>query len=203
MAKTHSLTLLTIEINTKDFISQLSVLSTQDLLYEGNFYGAGGRWFPYTNVPIDFSSNGIDLGLRHKLNRTWSISGNYSYASVDFNSDELVGTAFEGSGYNPGFNTPEHKIGIGVAGKDIIDNFGAGVNYRWQDEFFYVSSFGESTIPAYGVLDASVSYKVPSMKTTFKLGATNLLKEDYVTNVGNPLIGRTVVLTVTYDQLGY
>jgi outer membrane receptor protein involved in Fe transport len=186
--------------NYKDFISQLTVLSTQDLVYLGNTYPAGGAWFPYTNVPIDFASNGIDLGLQYKLNRKWSVNGNYSYASLDFDEEALIGTPFQGSNFDPGFNTPENKFTLGFQGRNIVKNFGVAAAFRTQDEFFYQSSFGEGTIPAYSTLDASINYKVPSMKTTFKLGATNLFQEDYVTNVGNPTIGRTVVLTITYDQ---
>ena len=184
----------------KDFISQLSVLSTKDLVYLGNSYGARGRWFPYTNVPIEFNSNGIDLGFRYRINRDWSVNGNYSYASLDFDEAKLVGTSFEGSGFDPGFNTPENKIGIGVQAKNVIDNLGLGINFRWQDEFFYSSSFGAGTIPSFQTVDASLSYRVKSLKSLFKLGVTNLLEEEYVTNVGNPTIGRTIVLTITYDQ---
>jgi outer membrane receptor protein involved in Fe transport len=186
--------------NYKDFISQLSVLSTTDLVYLGSTYSAGGRWFPYTNVPIDFSSNGLDVGLQYKIDRKWSVNGNYSYASLDFDENGLIGTSFEGSNFNPGFNTPENKFTLGIHGKKLLDRFGFAASFRYQDEFFYTSSFGEGTIPSIKTLDASLSYKVPSLKTTFKLGATNILRDQYVTNVGNPLIGRTIVLTITYDE---
>ncbi len=184
----------------EDFINQLSVLSTKDVQYRGTIYPAGGRWFPYTNVPITFNSDGLDLGFRYKLNKNWAVNGNYSRATVDFDSAELVGTSFEGSNFDPGFNTPENKFALGLTSKKIFGNFGFGMNYRWQEEFFYSSSFGNGTIPSFQTLDASISYKIPSMKTLAKLGITNLLKEDYVTNVGNPTIGRMIVLTLTYDQ---
>ncbi len=186
----------------EDFINQLSVLSTKSLTYRGTTYGEGTRFFPYTNVPIAFSSDGIDLGFRYRLNRDWSVNGNYSWAKVNFDQEKLIGTSFEGSNFDPGFNTPENKIGLGIASKDVWKKIGFGANYRWQQDFFYSSSFGNGQIPAYQTLDASLSYKLDGMKTLVKLGVTNLLKEEYVTNVGNPIIGRMIVLTLTYDQFG-
>ncbi len=186
--------------NYKDFINQVSVRSTKDLQYRGFTYAAGSTWFPYTNVPAEFSSQGLDMGFRYRMSKAWSLNGNYSYASLDFDSDDLIGTSFEGSNFDPGFNTPENKFTIGIAGRNIINNLSLNAAFRYQDEFFYSSSFGQGTIPSYQTLDAALAYRVPSMKTTFKLGATNLLKEEYVTNVGNPIIGRTIVLTITYDQ---
>jgi outer membrane receptor protein involved in Fe transport len=63
------------------------------------------------------------------------------------------------------------------------------VNYRWQDKVYWESTFGTGDIPAYGTLDAQISYMIPKIKSLVKLGASNLLNKYYSSAFGNPQIG--------------
>jgi outer membrane receptor protein involved in Fe transport len=180
-----------------DFIDQINVVNIEPTSHKGNVIPTGTTFRPYFNVPVDISSTGFALGVDYIVTRNWKVSGNYAYA--DFSVDEsVVGTAFED--YQPGFNTPKHKINIGLFNRKVIDNLSFGVNFRWQDEHFYISSFGEGIVPSFTTADAQVSYKLDAISSNVKLGVTNIFKNVYRTNIGNPFIGRTVHLTITYDQ---
>ena len=92
------------------------------------------------------------------------MEGNYSWAS--FNVDGAD------EDFEAGFNTPENRFKLSLSNRDIIKNLGASISYRWQQEFFWQNSFGVGTVDAFGVLDAQISLKIPSIKTIVKLGAT-------------------------------
>jgi len=113
------------------------------------------------------------------------------------NEDELP-SGFEE--FNPGFNTPKHKINVGLSNRKLADNLSFAVNLKWQDKFEWFSSFGEGEIPSYYTVDAQIGYKIPKAKTTVKLGVNNITKNLYVTNYGAAIVGRMAHITITYDQ---
>jgi iron complex outermembrane receptor protein len=55
-------------------------------------------------------------------------------------------------------------------------------------------------VPAYGVVDAQISYLTP-LKTVVKIGGTNIGGGDYRTNFGAPFIGQTYYVSLTFDNL--
>jgi iron complex outermembrane recepter protein len=63
------------------------------------------------------------------------------------------------------------------------------------------ASFATGEVPAYHVIDAQVNYRVPSIKSTFKAGATNLLADEYFTAVGTGMIGSMYYLSWTINNL--
>jgi outer membrane receptor protein involved in Fe transport len=152
---------------------------------------------PYINVPADISSYGLAVGLDYNIAKSWSLSTNYSYNEVD----KSKATGVPGFGdYDPGFNMPKHMVNLSLSNRKIIKNLGGTVSWRWQNEFFFKNSFGNGLVPEFNTLDLQINYFVPSLRSSFKLGATNLLNRGYITNIGNPQIGRMIHLTMTYDQ---
>jgi outer membrane receptor protein involved in Fe transport len=101
------------------------------------------------------------------------------------------------------FNTPHYHINA------EFSNSGFGNGKRWsfatalryKPAFYYVVSgnFANGTVPPSFVLDAQVSYKMPSIHSLFKLGATNLTNQYYSTAVGNPNIGGVYYITYAYN----
>ena len=178
----------------QDFIAGETVFATTAVtgLATGDV-NVGDPFRPYINSDVDITSIGVGLGLTYNLPSNFVLSGTYNYA--DFDADLPEGSLFE-----IGFNTPQNRFTLGLANREVFDNFGFAINYRWQEEFLWESSFGFGTIPSYGVLDAQVNYKVPSIKTVFKLGGTNLLGEEYRSIAGGPWIGSMYYISVTFDQ---
>ena len=84
--------------------------------------------------------------------------------------------------------------------RNIGNNLGFFVAFRWQDEFLWESTFGEGIIPEYGVLDLQLNYKIEAIKSVVKVGGTNLFSGDYRTNIGPGFVGSQYYIALTFDQ---
>jgi hypothetical protein len=89
---------------------------------------------------------------------------------------------------------------VGFANRDVGENIGFSVAFRWQDEFLWQSAFGEGTIPSYGTLDFQINKKLKALKSVIKVGATNLGGQDYRTNLGAGFVGTIYYISLTFDQ---
>jgi outer membrane receptor protein involved in Fe transport len=156
---------------------------------------APGRLFSlYNNSPQEIKSYGVGLGLTYSLPKNFIVNGNYNWADLD---------AEETAEFNAGFNTPNNRFSIGLGNRKVAKNLGFNVNFRWQEDFIWVSSFGNNlpaVIPSFGVLDAQVNYKVSAIKSMIKIGATNLGGGDYRTNLGSPFVGQQYYISITFDE---
>lgn len=173
------------------FIGGQIVASKNPTTHQGVAIRPGSLFSPYVNSTREVTSFGAGLGFTYKLPRDFELNGNYNYANY---------TAQEDVDFRAGFNTPKNRGSIGISNRKIFKNFGAGVNYRYQTAFLWESSYGMWNVPEFGVLDAQVSYTVTSIKSVFKLGATNLGGGDYRTNLGSPYVGQQYYISVTFDE---
>ena len=160
-----------------------------------NVVSAPGRLFSlYNNSPQEIKSYGVGLGLTYSLPKNFIVNGNYNWADLD---------AEETAEFNAGFNTPNNRFSIGIGNRKVAKNLGFNINYRWQEDFVWISSFGNNlpaVIPSFGVLDAQVNYKVSAIKSMIKIGATNLGGGDYRTNLGSPFVGQQYYISITFDE---
>ncbi|MDA8571735.1 TonB-dependent receptor [Flavobacteriaceae bacterium] len=136
----------------------------------------------YTNSKAPVKSYGASLGVSTKVFGDFDLSGSYTYAKLDFDRDMYPD-------FTTNFNTPEHKFKASFGNTEVFENFGFNIAYRYSDDYYWEATFGNGVVPEYHVLDAQVSLKVPSFKSTFKAGATNLLGDEYFTAFGTGFIG--------------
>ncbi|MDO6515862.1 TonB-dependent receptor [Zobellia uliginosa] len=184
----------------KDFISQEVVVSP--------FYGevgdgalsvaaiANGDYQPYstyTNTDADVSSYGASLGLNMKVFGDFNLGGSYTYTKLDFDRDANPDVMLN-------FNTPEHKFKASFGNEQLFKNFGFNVSYRFSDDYFWEATFGNGVIPEFHVVDAQINYEVPSIKSSFKLGGTNLTGKEYYTAFGTGHIGSMYYLSWTINN---
>jgi iron complex outermembrane receptor protein len=173
-----------------NFLGEQYVIGKNSTTHQGKQVDAGTVWYPYVNSPYTLTTQGVGLGLGYSLPMNFVLNGNYNFAtfsgtqSVDFQSN---------------FNTPKHKFSVGVANRKIAKNVGFNINYRYQQTFLWQSSYGVWNVPAYGVVDAQLSYKTP-IKTVIKIGGTNIGGGDYRTNIGAPFIGQQYYISLTFDE---
>ncbi len=146
----------------------------------------------YTNSEATISSYGVTAGVDAKVLGNFDFGVNYTYAELDFDQ-----AAFPD--FRTNFNTPKHKVKASFGNTELFKNFGFNVNYRWSDTFFWQASFADGDVPAYTVLDAQVNYAVPSMKSVFKVGGSNILGNEYFTAVGTGLIGSIYYVSWTIN----
>ncbi len=89
---------------------------------------------------------------------------------------------------------------MSISNRELVENFGFMVNYRWQEAFEWQSAFGSGLIPTYGVIDAQINYKIKDWKTIIKVGANNLLGQDYRTNIGAGYVGQLYYVSLTFNE---
>lgn len=185
----------------EDFISQETVLVP--------FYGTVGDnslsllalqqgdfqpFQVYTNSPADVKSFGASVGLYTKIFTDYDLEGSYTYAEEDFDQSSAPD-------FRTNFNTPKHKVKFSFGNPEVYRNFGFNINYRWSDTYFWQASFADGVVPAFSVVDAQINYKIPSIKSMLKAGATNIGGEDYFTAYGTGLIGQQYYLSLTFNNL--
>ncbi len=148
----------------------------------------------YTNSDADINSYGVAVQVSTKIFNGFDLDANYTWARLDFDVNE-------NPDFRTQFNTPEHKVKVSFGKTDLFENFGFNTSWRWSDNFFWEASFGDGEVPAYHVVDAQINYTIPSLKSSFKLGATNLLQDEYFTAFGTGFIGSQYYLSWTINNL--
>ena len=135
----------------------------------------------YTNAGADVSSYGANIGLNTKL-FGFDLGASYTYAKLDFDQAE-------DPDFSTGFNTPEHKVKLSIGHTKLFENFGFNVNARWSDEYFWQASIANAVMPERTVIDAQINYRIPKLKSTFKIGGSNLGGDEYRSAVGAGGVG--------------
>ncbi len=137
----------------------------------------------YTNTSVEIKSLGFGLGLSKKVYRDFEVGVNYNYA--EFNFDQAKDPSFEA-----GFNTPKHRVKASLGNEKLFENFGFNVSGRWNSEYLWQSTMVDGMINAATVIDAQVNYNFPKLKSTLKIGASNIGGKEYSQVLGAGLIGQ-------------
>ncbi len=100
------------------------------------------------------------------------------------------------------FISPEHRFNVGFGNARVTKNLGFNVNFRWTDKMWVEqgNTAGDVWLPSWTSIDAQVSYKVTAIKSTVKVGATNLMNKYYSQGYGLAQIGGMYYVAVLYDM---
>ena len=151
------------------------------------------------NASDRVTTQGFSIGMNYYFAKYFVVNGNYSWNILNTVTDDPI---------IPAFNTPKHKYNLGLSGRDIqfhlgnlkVSNFGFNINYKWIDTFVFEGSPQfTGLIPSYDLLDAQVNWRAKKLKTTIKLGASNILNNQTYQTYGGPRIGRLAYLAATYE----
>ena len=152
-----------------------------------------GTSFTKFGVPVNAEGNvtsyGTALGIDYLMGK-YNLTGNISYNNIG----DIPIT------YVNDFNTPKVRYNLGISNRNIVKNVGMNVSYRWQDSFYWNSSFAAGAVPSFGTVDAQVNLKIPSVNGMIKIGASDLLNKYYVTSYGNPEMGGMYYVGFTFNQ---
>ena len=148
--------------------------------------------FP-VNSEGDIKSFGFGIGLEYSLPKGFKLGGNFYFDDLD-SVDEIIDAQIQ-------FNTPKLRYNVSLGNREVVENLGFNLTWRWQDSYIWESAFGTGNIPAYHTFDFQVNYKLKSLKSTLKLGGQNLFNNYYNTSFGNPQIGGLYYISWTFDQL--
>lgn len=180
----------------KDFIGRTAV-------------GRGQSGNP-ANAPVDLASPFTTNNYSFVINTTndvkaigWGLSINYSLwkgfeFSANVSSDQLHNVP---SNVVTFFNTPKYRYNIGLGNSDLGKGVGFNVQWRWQDKVFWEGTFGTGDVPAFGTVDAQLSYKLPAIKGMIKAGGSNFLNHYYRSAFGNPSVGAIYFVSFGYNVL--
>jgi outer membrane receptor protein involved in Fe transport len=177
----------------KDFIGRVAV-------------GRGTSGDP-AKAPVDLASPFTTNNYSFVLNTSNNVNSIGWGASVQYELGKGYMTNLNVSGdqlqnvpanYFTQFNTPKYRYNVGVSNNNVGRNIGFNIMWRWQDKVNWEGTFAAGEIPAFGTLDAQLGYKLPSIKTSIKVGGSNILNKYYQSAFGNPRIG-----AIYYVSLGY
>ncbi|QIL77966.1 TonB-dependent receptor [Hymenobacter sp. HDW8] len=187
----------------RDFIAQVEayvpVTATGELLTTAdlntvattlNARAGQARYRLWTNSQSRVTNYGSSAGVRYEVGRGYLLGANTTYTRLRRTQN--------GDGLEDGFNTPVWAYNLSVANENIVGNVGFGLHYRHQNRYFSQTFLVVGTVPAYGTLDAQLSYHIPAAQVRLKLGASNVLNNYYVSYLGGPSVGGLYYLTVAY-----
>ena len=135
----------------------------------------------YTNSSADVSSYGANIGLDTKI-AGFNLGVNYTLAKLDFNQEE-------DPDFLVGFNTPEHKVKLSFGHTNLFENFGFNLNARYSTEYLWQASIANAFVKERTVFDAQINYTVPKIKSTFKIGGSNIGGDEYQSAPGAGNVG--------------
>ncbi|HEU0110211.1 MAG TPA: TonB-dependent receptor [Flavisolibacter sp.] len=156
------------------------------------FQPATGKVFStVVNSPTKVKTYGFGIGADYKL-------GNNFSAFINGFSDKLTDVP---TGFQAFFNAPEYRFNAGIANSGFGKNkeFGFNVNFRWQDDFMWDGELANGPVKSFSTIDAQVSYNIKNVKSTFRLGGTNIFNKYYKNAYGNPEIGGLYYIAYAFN----
>ncbi|MGZ5136024.1 MAG: TonB-dependent receptor plug domain-containing protein, partial [Flavitalea sp.] len=154
-----------------------------------DFIGRIGLDQPATNQRYSIVVNSANKVKTHGygLGMDYRMENNYS-AFFNVYSDIITDVP---SGFKAYFNTPKYRFNAGFANDGLGKSKKVGFNImmRWQDAFEWEGELANGPLKAFATVDAQVSYSFPKIKSTMRLGGTNIFNHYYQNGYANPRIG--------------
>jgi iron complex outermembrane recepter protein len=150
----------------------------------------------YTNAADKVSIQGVGIGLGCVLPKNYRLNTNATWSDfniLDANPNNI-----------PAFNTPKWKTNVMLGNSSITPNLGFSVAWHWQAAFDWFGNFTaplSGKINAYNLLDAQVSYRLPSIKTILKLGGSNITNKYVMQAYGSPSVGGLYYLSLNFNEM--
>ena len=151
------------------------------------------RYRVFTNAKNTYNNYGSSLGVTWNFYKKFTVSGNINY-------NDIV-TSKQSDVFLTAFNTPKWSANLSFGNREIFKNVGFNIVWRWQDAFLWESPLANGTVPAYNTWDAQVTYRVPKIKTSIKIGGSNLFNQRYIQYAAGPTIGGLYYAAITVDGL--
>lgn len=151
------------------------------------------RYRVYTNAKNSYTTYGSSLGVTWNFYKTFAVSGNANYNNIKGNrTPDLFVT---------GFNTPKWTTNISFGNRAIVRNIGFNIVWKWQDAFLWESPLVTGAVSAINNIDAQVTFRIPKLKSTIKVGGSDILNNRYIQYAGGPTIGALYYASITLDGL--
>lgn len=151
------------------------------------------RYRVYTNALNTYRTYGSSLALTYNFYKTFILSGNINYNAINGNEKADL--------FITGFNTPQWTSNLSFGNRALTKNFGFNIVWKWQDAFLWESPLVTGAVGTINTIDAQVTYRLPAMKSSVKLGGTNILNNRRYQYAGGPTIGALYYAAITIEGL--
>ena len=164
--------------------------------------------------------NGFGFGLDYALGSGYSVAVNYANQIGTITLKDNTGTVTRKDALGVDivkrkmsdpvvaqvqrnfFISPENRYNITLSNPKVTKQLGFSLAYRWTDKMWVEqgNTQGDILLNSWNNVDAAVSYKVPSIKTIIKLGASNLFNKYYSQGYGLAQIGGLYYVSFLYGM---
>ncbi|ULQ53832.1 hypothetical protein [Flavihumibacter fluvii] len=151
------------------------------------------RYRVFTNAKNTYRNYGSALAVTYRLYKKFTVSGNVSYNNIKTNQQSDV--------FVTAFNTPKGSYNLSLGNREVVNNLGFNIVWKWQSSFLWESPLANGTVPAFNTIDAQVTYRIPVWKASIKVGAANLFNKRYIQYAVGPTIGGLYYTTLIFDGL--
>jgi iron complex outermembrane recepter protein len=161
--------------------------------------------------------NGFGFGVDYALGGGYSVAANYANqvgritlkdnfnnTRIDAFKKEIVKRKMSDPAVSQVqrnfFISPENRFNLTFSNPKVTDKIGFSLAYRWTDKMWVEqgNTQGDVMLPSWSTFDASVTYRVPTIKSAVKLGASNLLNKYYSQGYGLAQIGGLYYVSFMY-----
>ena len=156
------------------------------------------------NQTVDVQTAGWGLGFDYSLPGGFNLGLNGARNEVTNQKD------LPADRQQTGYSTPLYRVNASLNNRNIAGTgFGFGITWRYQEAFdgpsgiasTLISSQRLGYVPQFNTLDIQVSKKISSIKSILKVGGNNVMGNAYYTGYGNPTVGSTFYIGLTFDEL--
>ncbi len=168
-----------------------SVVGTDTSAFDAYNKTRNTRYRVFTNATNTYFSYGSSLRISYNIYKTYSLSGNVNYNDLK--------TLHQNDIFITGFNTPKWSANVQFGNREVFKNFGFNVVWKWQQNYLWESALATGNVPSFNTFDAQVSYRLPKINTSLKLGGTNIINTRYFQYAAGPTIGALYYFSITYD----
>jgi iron complex outermembrane receptor protein len=179
----------------RDFIAQVNINvplrnvrdSVAFLLYDKSGQKPYRMW---TNSTSIVRNHGFSLGLTYRQPGSLLFSMNINYTRLTIREKQ--------DGLEDGFNSPPWSCATTISTNEWRKRWRAGISWRWQDSFQWVSFLVSGQVPAFQSFDAFWEYRIPLRPISLKWGANNLINHSYRSFLGGPSVGGFYYMNLTF-----
>lgn len=136
-------------------------------------------------------TQGLELMYDVTSDQGTNFAINMTFADISQDSDDPL---------TPNFNTPPFKLNFTLGHKKLGKHVAAQLSWRFRSTYKWESPLADGTISDYHTLDFQLTYKLPSLNSSFRIGGNNVLNREQFNIFGGPEVSSYYYLSFTFDQ---
>lgn len=149
------------------------------------------RYRVYTNAKNRYYNYGAAAGVIYTVYKKFIVSGNLTFNNLNESKERDV--------FVTAFNTPRWSSNLSFRNRALFKHTGFNLVWKRQDQFTWESPLANGTIPAFSTIDLQITQELQVLKTTIKIGGSNILNRRYIQYAAGPTIGALYYVALSFD----